>query len=298
MASIVDLHMHSYYSDGSFSPRALVARGAVLGLRYLAITDHDEVQALPEARAAGAEHGVAIIPGIEISTRYDNLGLHILGYCFDADHPAMRALVAQQARSRNERAEQIVAKFTDLGFGLDFDAIAAHARGALSQPLIVHALLASERNRQLLRRRGHEATHETLYRHYLSRGGPAYVPKFSPDSREAIDLLHTCGGVAVLAHPSVDLWPDRHDLLNDLAEAGLDGLEVYSSNHSEEMTAVYVRCAREYGLLMTGGSDFHGEAVPEFDLGSGCKGNLDMGVEIVEDLYQRHADFLAGRAAG
>ena len=287
--------MHSHYSDGSLSPRELVEQGAAIGLRYMSITDHDELKGIPEAREAGLQLGVEVVPGIEISTHHHRLGLHILGYCFDEDHPKMQALVLDQSNKRFERARLIVEKLQDLKFELDFERIAEQAHGSLSQPLIVAALLENTTNRALISSRGQEPNHETMYGKYLGRGCPAYVPKTSPESRDAIELIHVCGGLAVLAHPSIDLWPSQHAVLDELREAGLDGVEVYSSNHDAEQTHFYLKYARRHGLLATGGSDFHGEAVPAFDLGSGENHNLDMGRELGDTLYERHQRILTSK---
>jgi predicted metal-dependent phosphoesterase TrpH len=263
----IDLHAHTYFSDGLLSPEDLVQRAIARQLAALAITDHDSVEALPRARAA-ARPGLEIVPGIEISSAMDGADLHLLGYYLDASHaPLLERLTRFQAE-RRQRARQIVERLAELGVHLEAgEVLASSGPGVVGRPHVAAALVAG----------GHVADFDEAFRRYLGVHGVAYVPRphFHPD--EAIALIHAANGLSVLAHPGPSL-PDR--VVERLVEGGLRGIEVWHPLHSNTTVRRYRALAHRLGLLETGGSDFHGQP-RGVDLGE-----LDVPAGVLDRLKQ------------
>ncbi len=274
---IVDLHVHSTASDGSLTPRELVAEAKAQGLRALALTDHDTIDGLAEAIAAGIEFDLEVIPGIEISARHEPGSMHILGYFLDyrSQLLASRLQVLQQARA--ERNPQIVAKLQKLGMNITLAEVArASGGGQVGRPHIA----------QVLVQKGYVASFQEAFERYIGNHGPAYVSKFRFPPQEAIALIRAAGGVAGLAHPFTLEYTSvghlRH-ILEQLQSWGLAALEVYYPEHTPERTELYRQLAKELGLLMTGGSDYHGDIKPEIRLGQLGSGQT-IGYEFVARL--------------
>jgi hypothetical protein len=241
----VDLHSHTTVSDGALSPTELVLLAAGSGIAMLAITDHDAVDALEEARAA-APPGLEILAGAELTVHVADREAHILAYGIDVHSPALRAALHELARRRVERAREIVRRLQALGLEIEFDDVAAASgAGTIARPHVARALVD----------RGHVASLDEAFRRWLGRHGPAFVPKQALAPREAFDLIKDAGGVSSLAHPGTF----RHDdLIPLLVEAGLEALEVRHTEHSAARARHYAALARDLDLLPTGGSDFHG----------------------------------------
>ena len=243
---LADLHTHTTRSDGRRAPADLVRRAHEAGLCAIAVTDHDTLEGWPEAAEAGATCGLTVVPGVELSVQGPRREVHLLGYFFDAEHPALRAFIASYRDRREERARAMVARLNAEGQALSFDAVQAlSGDGVIGRPHVAQALLDA----------GHVATYEEAFDRFLGDGAPAAVPKELPPAEEALALLHDAGGIGVLAHPGH--WTADRDLMT-LIRAGLDGIETMHPSHDAVVTRYYRRLARDFGLIETGGSDYHG----------------------------------------
>jgi len=241
----VDLHAHTFFSDGLLSPEDLVARAREKRLLALAVTDHDTVEALPRARAA-ATTALELVPGIELSSATDGVDLHILGFYIDSEHPRLRTRLERFQDERRQRAVLMMQRLNDLGAPLDPDEVFDLAGpGVVGRPHVAGALL----------RAGHVSSMDEAFRRFLGPQGAAYVPRPAFRPEEAIALVHEADGVSVLAHPGASL-PDS--LLERLVAAGLRGVEVWHPQHNAATIRRYRALAARLGLLETGGSDFHG----------------------------------------
>ncbi len=241
----LELHAHTRYSDGTLTPAELVDAARKLGIEALAITDHDTVEALAEARAA-AEGAIEIVPGIEISSAAEGWDLHVLGYFLDDRSPVLLERLEQFRAERHGRAHAILQKLRELGAEVDeAEVFESAGPGVVGRPHVAHALL----------REGHVHTIDEAFKRYLGPRGSAFVPRPAFRPEEAIALIRAAGGVAVLAHPGSSL-PQL--IVERLAEAGLTGLEIWHPVHGRASIEHWRRIARQLKLVETGGSDFHG----------------------------------------
>lgn len=241
----IDLHTHSTASDGSLSPGALVRAAKAGGLDLVALTDHDTVAGVGEARAAATD-GPAVVAGIELSSTHGGEELHILGYFVEPDHPALTAYAAQALLRREERMHGMIGRLATLGVAVSFDAVLEGAGSApVGRPHLARALVDG----------GHVRTVSEAFDRYLADGGPAFLPTELLTPREAIDLVHAAGGVAVWAHPPFGVLERE---LAHFAAWGLEGLECYRPTNTASQTRRLEAAARTHGLLTTGGSDWHG----------------------------------------
>ena len=254
--STIDLHTHTTRSDGVVAPVALVRAAADVGVRLLALTDHDTLAGYREATAAGAvPAGLALIPGVEINaivTR--DLGLwegelHILGFEMDPDDATFEATLAGQRARRRERFDRTVELLRELGLSIDAHvSVAADADDdALGRPIVARALIAA----------GHATSVEDAFERLLGWGKPAYVPRTGLGPVEAIGAVRAAGGLPVLAH--FGEAPSRVDLVRELTDAGLGGLEVYYRTFDADTVVAVRAVAAVLGLIPTGGSDYHGD---------------------------------------
>jgi 3',5'-nucleoside bisphosphate phosphatase len=257
----IDLHTHSTASDGSFPPREVIRLARERGLRAIALTDHDTIDGLFEAMAAGEEFGIEVIPGVEISAEHSQGSMHILGYFLDYQSGLLARRLGVLKQARLDRNPQIIAKLNKLGIPLTLEQVAAISGGGqMGRPHIAQALYRSGQVRSL----------QEAFDKYLGNHGQAYVNKFRFPPDEAIAMIREARGVPVLAHPftlglaAADTLRPR---LLELKRLGLAGLECYYPEHSPGQQAMYLALARELGLLITGGSDFHGANKPEVHLG-------------------------------
>ncbi|MEX2399346.1 MAG: PHP domain-containing protein [Rhodothermales bacterium] len=241
-----DLHTHTVRSDGKLLPEELVKKVHAAGLRALAITDHDAVDALEEARPVADRLGVELITGVELSVTVGDEEIHLLGYGFDPRHAGLRAHLETFRQRRMERAEAIVARLRELGLPVRMDAVLERAAGGVvGRPHVAQALVDA----------GLVPSYDSAFANYLRDDGPAFVSKPRFPAREAVALLHDAGGVAVLAHPGT-----RVDgfTIEKLVAVGMDGIETVHPSHSPALTRRYGDLARKSGLIQTGGSDYHG----------------------------------------
>ena len=260
--NLIDLHTHSTASDGSYRPAEVVRLAKVAGLKAMALTDHDTTDGLPEAVAAGAELGVEVIPGVEISAQFIDDTMHILGYFLDFRSGKLAERLAVLKQARKERNPKIVAKLNALGIPITMEQVErASGGGQVGRPHIARALLES----------GYVSSMQQAFDIYLKNGGKAYVEKFRFPPAEAMDMIREAGGVPVLAHPftlGLGSASALKEVLLDLKDQGLAGVEIFYADHSPEQEALYLKLAQELGLLVTGGSDFHGNNKPDVTLGN------------------------------
>lgn len=257
-----ELQSHSLYSDGALPPAEVVANAAAAGIELLALSDHDTVDGVDEAIAAGAQHGVTIVPATEISAvfgRYEDL--HVLGYGID-HHDAVLAERLRDARADRElRAERMGAKLQELGWQVD-DSVLEQRRQAgkpIGRPHLTQAVLEHPANADRLAAEGYDDVSSFLP-DFLIPGKPAYLARTHPTVIEAIEWIHEAGGVAIWAHPYWDLDSDAEVLeaIDLFREHGLDGVECFYVTHTPEQTRLLAERCDELGLLKTGSSDYHG----------------------------------------
>jgi predicted metal-dependent phosphoesterase TrpH len=260
---MVDLHIHSTCSDGSLSPAALVQRALRLGLRAIALTDHDGVSGNAEALLSGAELGLPVIPGIEISTQWQGLTFHLLGYGLRHTGGAVASTLEFLLDCRRRRNPLMVQKLRDLDIDITLDEVRRVAGGeVVGRPHFARVLLD----------KGVVTSTQDAFDRYLGRGARAYVDKTRLEPRAACQLVRDAGGVPVLAHPGLierDHPGRLEPLLEELVALGLEGVEAYYSGHDPGQTLRYRNLARSRGLLVTGGSDFHAPDPRGPELGSG-----------------------------
>ncbi len=258
---MIDLHSHTTASDGSCTPTELIGLARERGLRALGVTDHDTVGGLAEAALAAAAAGIELVPGIEISVDYIHGEFHLLGYYVDYHNRDFAERVAYLQENRFNRNAVILRKMQETGLSVTMEDVEAEAGGGqIGRPHMARALVT----------KGYVGSVQEAFDRYLADGMPLHVPKVKLAPPEAIALVHRAGGVAVLAHPKFLEFPDFAQLraeLQRLKDIGLDGLECYYSQHTEQETADYLAVAREFGLLVTAGSDFHGVSKPTVPLG-------------------------------
>ena len=243
----VDLHAHSTASDGALPAAAVVAAAFAAGLAAVALTDHDTMAGVPEAVAAGEQLGIRVVAGVELSAYDDVAEIHLLGLHINEPSGIESALEGFR-RDRRDRAVEIVKRLQTLGVPLSMDAVLAQADGgAIGRPHVARALISA----------GYARDSRDAFDRYLGAGRPANVPKARLEISEAIALVHAAGGVAVYAHPGADGTVAR---IGRLTEIGLDGVEVRHPGHGAEDTARLGALAGHFGLVPSGGSDWHGAA--------------------------------------
>lgn len=241
-----DLHLHTSFSDGTYSPEEVVGHAQRHGLIALAVTDHDTVEGCRRAAAACRAAGLEFITGVELTAEQEQSEIHILGYFIDPAHPGLLAELAQFQAVRQSRIHQMVAKLNALGVPLQAETVFGLANcHCPGRPHVARALVAQRLCTDL----------DEAFERFLKRGKPAWVPKFKISAQHAIELVHQAGGLAVLAHPGLNY---NDDVIPALVEAGLDGIECFHTKHSTAMTERYLEVADRYQLVVTGGSDCHG----------------------------------------
>lgn len=250
MTLYADLHLHTTASDGSLSPAEVVDRAAELGLRVIAITDHDTVQGIQAAQQRGEELGVQVIPGIELSVRSDKEEVHLLGYGIDVNDPQLHAHLENFQSDRLRRIERMVERLVELGYHLTVaEVLEAAGDGSPGRPHVARVLVD----------KGYFSSVSDVFDELLKEGRPGYVPRQRLSLAEGVELIHRAGGLAVCAHPG--LLKEPGEVLQTLVAAGLDGIEVIHSEHDPADRDRFASFALEHGLLRTGGSDCHGPGV-------------------------------------
>lgn len=242
----VDLHIHTIFSDGLFTPEEVVARATQLGFSAVAITDHDSVDGIDRAIRAVRGKGIEIVPGAELSCDVNGNDVHILGYYFNHHRPALQDFFVRVRQSRLERAEKMVQKLAEMGVKVSFARVRELAGvGAVGRPHLAQAMVEA----------GVVANLSEAFERYIGYHAPAYIPKMRLTPAQAVGFIHENGGLAVVAHPATY---GNDDLLYQVIAAGVDGIEVWHPEHNERMVAHYLEVATKNRLLVTGGSDCHG----------------------------------------
>ena len=273
--SRLDLHLHTTFSDGSRTPTDVLTLAGKAQVSALAITDHDTVAGLPEAIAAGRSLGIEVIPGIELSSRWGQMELHILGYFLDWNDRELQRELTRFQDARHVRNPRIIEKLNALGIDLTYEEVRSLAgNDSVGRPHIARVLIE----------KGYVTSAKEAFDRYLADGAAAYVPRELPEPAEAMAVIRAARGIPVLAHPS---WLDRSEgiykICEQLKAVGLAGIEVHYSSHRPEQTAAYLEVARRLDLLVTGGSDFHGVTKPEVEVGIG-RGQLKVPEALLEPL--------------
>lgn len=286
----IDLHVHSNYSDDAdLTPQELIEIAMDRGLAAISITDHNLTDAISEALELVEDNNLEIIPGIEFDTNYGDNILHILGYYIDYNSPKIDELLGGMEEAKKEQFYGRIERLQQLGFNITAQEVLEKADN--DRPLggfIAEVLLAKTESKEDPRLETYytgEKSDQPYFNFYLDffrAGQPADIPCWKPSAKDTIKLIKEIGGVAVLAHPGSTLSPKDEDVIDDLIEAGLQGIESYSTYHNEEEVAEWLALAEKKGLLATAGSDFHGHLKPKIELG-GVAGN---DYNIIEQLRE------------
>jgi predicted metal-dependent phosphoesterase TrpH len=243
--SRVDLHIHTTASDGTLTPTEVVRLALQNGLSAIAITDHDTTEGLEEALTAAEGTGLEVVPGVELSAEHASGEAHILGYFVDCRDEALQEMLGVLRRARRERAQKMIWKLAGMGVTVSWGRVQEIAgdRSAFGRPHIAEAL----------RERGYVDSINDAFCRYIGLDGPAYVARYKLTPAQAVEIIRAAGGLPVLAHP----WRQR-DMVVRLSACGLVGLEAYYPRYSDEERRELVSLGEQYGLVVTGGTDFHG----------------------------------------
>ena len=274
---MIDLHSHTTESDGTYSPAQLVDEAGRTGVRTLGITDHDTFSGFDQALTPARRAGLELVCGIELSTKLHGHSVHLLGYFLNPDGlDVFRGWIRDLQASRRERNVRLVARLRELGLDITLEEVQARGGGMTGRPHFA----------QVLVEKGYADSQQQAFDEYLDESAKGYVTRREPEFAEAVRHIRGAGGIASLAHP-VRLREDVTAILPGLTAAGLNAIEVYHSDHSPAQTELYLQLAARHGLLVTGGSDFHGAVKPEIRLGTGRDGNLRVPEDLVDRLKAR-----------
>jgi len=275
---MIDLHSHTDQSDGTFTAAQLVAEAVRIGLKALAITDHDTMSGCEQAAPYAAAAGLRLIHGIELSTRYQGVSVHLLGY-FPEQLPAQefREWLLFLMESRRDRNRRLIDKLVSLGIPITLEEVEAYGKTLTARPHFARVLID----------KGYAKDIQDAFDQYLDEKGKGYVQRHDIPIQEAIDRIRRAGGVSSLAHPvrvAKNQWDVLERYVGELAVMGLQAIEVYHSDHSPENVSFYKSLAERFKLGITGGSDFHGQNKPLISLGTGCRNNLNVPDELADKL--------------
>ncbi len=252
----VDLHVHTNFSDSTFTPQEVISAAKEEGLSALGITDHDSVSSLRTIIGMGEKVGIEIVPGVELSAEKDGQEIHILGYYFSWEEDWFKEKLAKLSRAREERAREIVCRLNSLGIELNFEIVKEiSGEGAIGRMHIARALVKT----------GYVKDVPSAFRLYIGDSKPAYVKKFPLTPAEAVEMIRAAKGISSLAHPGL---LKNNELVIDIIKSGIDGLEAFYPEHTKKITKDFIELAAEHKLLITGGSDCHGLGKGEKLLGT------------------------------
>ena len=270
---MIDLHSHTDQSDGSLSPAGLIEGARSAGVEVLGITDHDTFVGYDQAVPVAADAGVELLCGIELSTKLDGHSVHLLGYFFDTQRlSTLREWVCDMQAARRDRNVRLAERLRELGIDITVEEAEARGRGMTGRPHFA----------QIMLEKGYVSNLRQAFDRYLDESAEGYVYRREPQFAEAVERIRNAAGIASLAHP-VRVRADVPSVLPELCAAGLNAIEAYHSDHSPADVACYLELARKYNLLVTGGSDFHGDVKPGVRLGVG-EGNLHIPREVYDRL--------------
>ncbi|MBU4201004.1 MAG: PHP domain-containing protein [Verrucomicrobia bacterium] len=278
---MIDLHTHSTFSDGSFTPEQLAGAASHIGLTAIALTDHDSIGGIDRFLAACRKQEVRGIPGVEISLDFPDGTMHLLGYFIDHHNEALTRHIAKLVAGRKHRNQEILKQVNAMGMPLTLNEVAAYAgEDNVGRLHFAQALVA----------RGYVRTRDEAFKKYLAKGKPGYADRSRMTPAEGVAIISNAGGLAVLAHPfTLHLGKQAlAKLVGELARAGLQGIEVFYPQQGPKLMKEYCALARQFNLVATGGTDFHGAPMPDIQLGSGF-GNLNVPESILEELDARRA---------
>lgn len=271
---LADLHCHTTASDGTLTPAELVRLASEIGLAAVGVTDHDSVDGIAAAQAEGRRLGVEVIPGLELNTDYEGSEIHILGYYMNLGSRQLQLGLANLRDARNLRVKLIVEKLAQIGLKVDLCRIMEIASdGAVGRPHVAQAMIE----------KGYVSSIKQAFDQYIGTGCPAYVSRYKLTPQQGIGLIRQANGVAVLAHPGL---VRRDDLIKCFIDAGLNGIEVYHTSHTPAYEKRYAELAERLGLLLTGGSDFHGPGRKE----GISLGDRTVSLETVRKLTKLHEE--------
>ena len=263
-----DLHLHTFFSDGTFTPEELVERASKLGFAAIALTDHDTVEGCERAAIACAAAQMEFISGTELTAEHEDTEVHILAYFVDTQNQVLLKRIAGFQSVRQNRIREMVAALNKLGIPLKAESVFALANcKSPGRPHVARALVKEKLIGNL----------DEAFEKYLKKGRPAWVPKTKMSALESVELIHQAGGLAVMAHPGLNR---TDEIIPDLVDAGLDGIECFHTKHSTVMSERYLEIAEKYHLLVTGGSDCHG-----FSKAKPLIGTVRVPYAYVEKLY-------------
>ena len=241
-----DLHLHTSFSDGTFAPEELAARGRQLGFAALALTDHDTGEGCARMQTACSAANIDFIPGTELTAEYEDIEVHLLGYLVDTQNQKLLTEIARFQAVRQDRIRKMAALLNGLNVPLEADAVFTLANcKSPGRPHVARALVKAGLVKNL----------DEAFERFLKKNRPAWVPKARMSALEGIELIHQAGGVAVMAHPGLNR---TDEIIPKLVEAGMDGIECFHTKHSTVMSERYLEMADQFHLLVTGGSDCHG----------------------------------------
>ena len=267
-----DLHLHTVFSDGTYTPEQLIAQSCKAKLSAIAVVDHDTIEGIQPVKKIAVAHNIEVLAGIELSAEYDGIEIHILGYLIDFKNELLAKRLRDLKANRIERIFRIVEKLKDAGVSLSPDSVFTIAQQGTVGRLHVARAMVKE---------GKVGSITEAFQRYIGDKSCAYVLGFKLSPQEAIQLIKDAAGIPVLAHPySIN----NDDLILEFIDMGIMGLEAYYPEHSQSMINFYLALAREHNLLVTGGSDCHGNAKPEVKIGS-----LKVSYELVEKLKEAQA---------
>ncbi len=271
----IDLHTHSTASDGTMSPTELVRAAQKAGLSAIALTDHDTIEGLPEALETGIKAGVEVIPGCELSVHTEIGVLHIVGLWVDPYSYSLKKSFKEIRARRSSRNEGMIANLQKLGMDITIEDLQSEGSGTIGRPHMARIMVS----------RGYVHDFEDAFNNYLGKKGKAYIPKDNISAEDAFELLRSTDATPILAHPY--LISKNEEILESeisrLKELGLEGIEVYYSSHTIEMTGFIKKMAKKYNLQASGGSDFHGYVKPDIKLGKGA-GSLFVHNSVLDGL--------------
>lgn len=276
----IDLHTHSLHSDGAQTPTDVVKTAAAAGLSAIALSDHDCIEGVQEAMDAGNRLGVEVIPAVELSAQSDT-ELHILGYFIDIHNKRLQDTMKYALQVRDERQEETCRKLREQGFDITMEEARAEAHG---NPVLCRAHFA-----QIMVRKGYAESVKDAFNRFLSVGCYAYSNRQALTGPEAVSVIREAGGIAVAAHLHLIKMPDEElrEYLKSLIPYGLDGVEGYYTDYTPDMEIRYRAMAKELGLVISGGTDYHGANKPHIAIGKG-KGDLEIPYSVLDGLRLRH----------